>query len=179
MKWEKLIDLESKVEDFNGVCENLADGYEVKLPSAYYANFWTNEMTALLVDQSNLYATQCGKVLNTNTVEMQKFLGILIKIGITKFPRLRMYWQEGFRLETISSHMTRNRFETILRYLHFSDNNEIVINQNNSRYDRLAKIKPLLDLFRAQCLLTMPQQRQNIDEQIIPFKGKHNCFVNT
>ena len=61
-----------------------------------------------------------------------------------------------------------------MKYMNFKDNNEIITNRDDVSYNRLAKIQPLLDLFRKQCLELNPDQAQNIDEQIIPFKGKHN-----
>ena len=39
-------------------------------------------------------------------------------------------------------------------------------------YDRLYKIRPLLQFVHGAYLKFSPQQRQSIDEQILPFKGK-------
>ena len=69
--------------------------------------------------------------------------------------------------------MSRDRFLKVLRYLHFKNNVEIITSRDSDSYNRLAKIQPLLDMFREQCLLLFPDQVQNIDEQIIPFKDKH------
>ena len=42
--------------------------------------------------------------------------------------------------------------------------------RGDASYQRLAKVQPLLDLFRTQCLQLNSDQVHNIDEQIIPFK---------
>ena len=46
---------------------------------------------------------------------------------------------------------------------------KLVVIPNN----QLAKIQPLLDMFRELCLMINSEKIQCIDEQIIPFKGKH------
>ena len=56
--------------------------------------------------------------------------------------------------------------------MYFADNNNIVTNRDEPEYNRLAKIQPLLDLLRDQCLRMFPGQDKNVDEQIIKFKGK-------
>ncbi|KAH9379061.1 hypothetical protein HPB48_001338 [Haemaphysalis longicornis] len=39
-------------------------------------------------------------------------------------------------------------------------------------YDRLFKVWPILDLLKQNMRKVAPEQRQSIDEQIIPFKGR-------
>ncbi|KRY17568.1 hypothetical protein T03_3899, partial [Trichinella britovi] len=55
-----------------------------------------------------------------------------------------------------------------LRYLHFNDNSEAVQDRETPRYDRLFKIRPLIESIRQSCL-----QYQSIDEEIIPYKGRN------
>ena len=47
--------------------------------------------------------------------------------------------------------------------MHFA----IFTNRDDSEYNRLPKIQPLLDLLRDQCLRMFPGKDQNVDEQII------------
>ncbi len=51
--------------------------------------------------------------------------------------------------------------------LHFVDNS--VMEENASK---LAKIQPVIDIFREQCLKVNPEECQSVDEQIIPAKTK-------
>ncbi len=68
----------------------------------------------------------------------------------------------------MASLMTANRFEEIKRYLHFVHLND------DAGDDRFFKIHPVLDVLRTTFLTAMePEEFQSIDEQIIPFKGKH------
>ncbi len=45
-------------------------------------------------------------------------------------------------------------------------------NRDDRHYDRLFKLRPLLD--RLRCLAVDPEKKQSIDEQIIQFKGRAN-----
>ena len=165
-------DKKSKIPDFNGPTNQF--GYDLENPISFFKRHWTRNMTDTLVEQSNLYALQKGAVLDTNPVEVNKFLGIILRMGIVGLPRYNMYWMEGYRLDSVCNAMSRDRFFKLMRYLHFTNNDEIVTNRSDHNYNRLAKVQPLLDMFRKQCLELVPDQVQNIDEQVIPFKGKHS-----
>ena len=63
--------------------------------------------------------------------------------------------------------MSRNRFEILLRLLHFSNN------ENAIPGDRLAKIKPLLDLLEAKYKkVFVPGENYVIDETLVPWRGR-------
>ena len=83
----------------------------------------------------------------TNDVEMLKFLGIIIEMGLVQMPKLEYYWSNNqlYGSEIIRSVMARDRFELLFKFWHFSDNNKYHSNQ-----DRLFKLKPLLDLLKAR-----------------------------
>ena len=64
--------------------------------------------------------------------------------------------------------MARDRFELLLKFWHFSDNNKYHSNQ-----DRLFKLKPLLDLLKARfSSVHIPGAVVTIDETMIPWRGR-------
>jgi hypothetical protein len=81
-----------------------------------------------------------------------------------------MYWENNSRFNPVADTLPRNRLETILRYLHFNDNNEMPA-KDNPEYDPLFKIRPLLSSLRANMMKVEPEERHSTDEEIIPFKG--------
>lgn len=91
-------------------------------------------------------------------------------MGYIRYPRARMYWssEDGLRLGIVASAMSVNRYEQILRYLHFVDN----LTYQPANTNRLFKIRPILcalkETFKAAA---DPDEFQSVDEQIIPFKG--------
>ncbi|KRY45272.1 PiggyBac transposable element-derived protein 3, partial [Trichinella britovi] len=84
--------------------------------------------------------------------ELEAFLGTLLKMGLVPKPRYSMYWSTELRCDAIADAMSRNRFREVLRYLHFNDNSETVPDRESPCYDRLFKIRPLIESIRQSCL---------------------------
>ncbi|GFY54331.1 piggyBac transposable element-derived protein 4 [Trichonephila inaurata madagascariensis] len=99
--------------------------------------FFSEDFLNFLVDQTNLYASQeinkqrpLRKVsrlstwTDTNVPEMKVFLGLLLKMGPCNLPTIQHYWNtsEFYNFPFWRSFMSRNRFQLILRLLHFADN---------------------------------------------------------
>lgn len=142
-------------------------------PIGYFKRFLTTEMIQQIVSETNRYAVQSGSSFKTNTETVERFIGILLRMGIVHMPRYRMYWSGELRYNAIADYMSRREFEEISRFIHFNDNSKVVSNRKEPSYDPLFKIRPLLESLRQQCLQVAPDQRQSIDEQIIPFKGRN------
>lgn len=126
-----------------------------------------------MVTQSNLYANQCdiNKPLNVTFKEIEQFIGIAQYMAVFNFPKTRLYWSKAARVDCFANTMSVNRWETIKRYLHFS-NNEDQIPAGQPGHDRLFKIRPLLTTLK-RCFNTVPMHEMLcVDEQIVPFKGK-------
>lgn len=65
--------------------------------------------------------------------------------------------------------MSRNRFQLLLRMIHFSDNE----NTPESGFDKLRKIRPLLDmLIERYQYVVVPPEEVCIDETLVPFRGR-------
>ena len=72
--------------------------------------------------------------------------------------------------DVVSSMMSRNRFNEIMKYLHLADNTYLDPN------DKFSKVGPLLDKLNKQCLLNhLPEQRASIDESMVPYFRRHEC----
>ena len=70
--------------------------------------------------------------------------------------------------------MTRDRFDEIMMVLHFNDNDSMK-GKDRALYNSCHKIQPLKDHFRKVFKTSVnPETHMFIDEQIVPFKGKHN-----
>ena len=99
------------------------------------------------------------------------FLGINITMTYIRYPRLRMYWSSdpSVRCNIIADAMGVNRFESIRRYLHFTDNNA----HDDNSDDKLWKIRPVLEHLRKVFGSAVDAEEcHSIDEQMIPFTGK-------
>lgn len=105
----------------------------------------------------------------TTDFEMKKFLGLLLWMGLVKVGCLKDYWSKDslYNFSIPGKIMSRNRFQLLLSFMHFSDNNSIVPG------DRLGKIKPLLDMLQMRYQrIYVPGENIVIDETLIPWRGR-------
>ena len=145
-------------EDY-GMMEEVSTNSEddVINPIDCYRHFITDEVIRLMVRETNRYAeqhvqtqtlTKRSKTLQwrpTSNEEMFRFLGIILEMGLVQIPEIDYYWSKSklFGSEVIQNTMSRVRFDLLLTFFHFSNNQEAHVDQ-----DRLFKLRPLLDLLR-------------------------------
>ncbi|MEL7309239.1 MAG: hypothetical protein AAGK05_16205 [Pseudomonadota bacterium] len=125
-----------------------------------------SEETLLYSRQKNDEKFQCSKS------DIQNFLGILYLSGHRQYPREENYWStnENFECSLVRNTMSKNRYKSIKKYLHFNDNS--CIPQNCT--DRCYKIKPIYDI----CNSNFQQfgyfsNVYSVDEKIIEYYGRH------
>lgn len=87
--------------------EDLLDDIE------YFGTYLTTEIVNYIANESNKYALSQNKVLGTNQEEICKFLGILLKMGITGLPRFDLYWTREYIVNGTADLISRNRFRTL------------------------------------------------------------------
>lgn len=145
---------------------------EVQTALQYFQMFFDSNMISQIVEETNRYAVlKSGASINVANKEIEQYLGILLYMGIVKYPEMRMVWQADFRIPLIDAAMTGKRFEKIKQYLHFSSDEKP---KEHPEYDKLHKIRPILEGFRKNCAKIPAEQYHCIDEQIIPFKGRQH-----
>lgn len=142
-------------------------------PFIYFSKFVDKDLLNNIVEQSNLYALQCdvNKPLLLTVEELQAFIGIVFLMSIYGLPRTRMFWQRETEVFQVSSTLSRNRWEQIKSKLHFNDNTQ----HNNE--DKLFKIRPFIDAIVNNFKATPMTEKLCVDEQMIPFKGRHQLKV--
>ena len=90
-------------------------------------------------------------------------------MGLVKKGKIANYWSTNplYKNEVAPSIMSRNRFQELLRYIHFVDN--VTIDPT----DRRAKIQALVDLLQSKFQeLYTPEENIVIDESLIPWRGR-------
>ncbi|KAI4464043.1 piggybac transposable element-derived protein 4 [Holotrichia oblita] len=158
-------------------------------PYDFYCSLIDNKIIDNIVDQTNLYATQCltseadipktprwHKWQPSDNTKIRRFIGLigymdLVKIymGLVKMPSIENYWSSSllYRNDVATNTMSRNRFQLLLQALHFDDNEMCPPN------DRLHKIQRLVDMCvtNFQQMYT-PNKIFCIDESMVPFQGR-------
>ena len=175
-KW-KPADQEPSIPDFTAT-----PGIEVDFVNL----FFTNDVFDLLVTQTNLYASQyisnhpnlsahsqARSWHDTTRDEMKKFIALSLLMGIVRKPALSDYWSTNPLLKgsVFNSVMARNRYQTILRFLHFADNSQY--DTSDPDCDRLYKVRPIVDLLVSKFKSTyIPEKHISVDEELLLWKGR-------
>ncbi|MEM6686592.1 MAG: transposase [Bacteroidota bacterium] len=163
------IDTAFKGDAFSRPPEN----FDEMNPIDFFRIFWTENITNLLVEQTNLYSVQNkGSSVKVTQEEIERFLGIHILMGIVKLPTYQMYWKTETRYDKVADVMSAKRYIDLRRYLHVVDNT--TKEQPENKNDKLFKIRPVLDAIQENCSKIEPEPVQSIDEQIIPAKTRHS-----
>ena len=119
------------------------------------------------------HTTQHEGAIGTDKAELERYLGILLTMSLISAPYFRFYWELGTRYELIASAMSRDRFESLKKFLHFNDNTKDKKRDDETR-DRLFKIRLLFEMLRQNCFSQKPEEHNSIDEQI--FLSKAGVF---
>lgn len=140
-------------------------------PVQLFELFWNDEVINLIVNESKSYALLKGKhSFDVSCSEIKLVIAILLLSGYCSVSRHRLYWDT--RCDThhpgVSSAISRNRFEEILRYFHVNDNNAL------DAEDKFTKIRPLWKLMDKAWLKYFPGDAHvSIDESMVPYFGHH------
>ena len=89
-------------------------------------------------------------------------------MDLVKKGKIANYWSTNplYKSEVALNIISRNRFQELLRYIHFADN--VTIDPT----DRTAKIQALADLLQSKFQeLYTPEESIVIDESLIPWRG--------
>ena len=141
-------------------------------PTYLFECFWDDEVITHIVEMSKLYATQKGKAnFCVTPEEVRGTLAILLLSGYVPLPARRMFWEptEDVANAAVTSMMSLNRFEEILRYLHLADNSCLPAG------DKMAKVRPLYNMMNQRFVQYSPtEQHINVDESMVPYFGRHS-----
>ena len=129
--------------------------------------FWSEEIIEHIVTQSNKYAQQKNVTLNLTREELYVLLGAMLLSGYSKCPNKPMYWSSYNDVPKMLYNSIRlNRFETILRHLHFNDN---IL---NDKTDKLYKLRPIILLLNER-FREHGGLEEHISISMIPYYGSH------
>lgn len=148
-----------------------------------YSLFVTEDLLETMVIETNRNAQQViaklGKPKSKSRLslwkpvtlsEMRKFLGIVLYMGLVRYPNIEAYWSTHpiYKNNLIPKIMPRNRFQSLLRFWHFSNNQDLTAENS-----RLYKIEPLVTHFNLRYKQVMrPGKVIAIDESMVPFRGR-------
>ena len=133
--------------------------------------FFDETLLDLIVEQSNIYRQSKNIIAPAVTkAEIKFFFSILIISGYVPLPSKAYFWNSGndLRNNAVYMAMRRNRFDHIMRILHFKDNLQIDLD------DKYSKLRPLISSLQKKFMLHfVPSQHISHDEAMVEYFGKH------
>ncbi|XP_062512569.1 uncharacterized protein LOC134188414 [Corticium candelabrum] len=183
LNWSK-VDNYQQIRPYLGPAVGPTFNDPTSTPLSIFLKIFDNEVWQLIVTHTNTYANwirACepekhkGSWKDVTVEELMRYIGLVIAMGILKFPRVDYYWKMKYTTimtTGISDVMPRNRFMAISRYFHVCDKaNEPA--RDSLHYDKLYKIRSFSDLLarKHQPLYNIGPE-VTIDEAMVPFKGR-------
>ena len=83
-----------------------------------------------------------------------------------------MFWEQASDVhnELVCSLMSCDRFEEIMKYIHFNDNTHL------DPEDKYSKVRPLMDHLNMKFVDTFCREEElDVDESMVPYYGRHGC----
>ena len=105
---------------------------------------------------------------DVNSDEMKKFIGLIFSMELISLPSYKKYWSNDllYKNEHFSSTISRERFESILRFFNFGE--EVMFDN-----DRLSKIRMIIEHFNKTMLeLITPEKNLSINESVMLWRGR-------
>lgn len=155
-------------------------------PIDYFSLFINQDLTYYFVTETNRFAEQfmsgddisrrsCANSWHpTGPHKMKQFLGLLFLTGIIRKPAINLYWSTDplYSTPLFGAIMSRNRFQLLLKFLHFNDNAEMP-GADDPSPDKLFKVRPLADhLCEKFGEVYTPSSNISIDESLLLWKGR-------
>ena len=158
-------------------------------PIDYFMLFFSEDIFQTMADQTNLYASQYLETpdnflkpasrlktwSDTDVSEMKAFTAINMMMGLTRKPSIADHQSTHWASETpgFSSVMSRDRYQLLLTFLRFNDNDQYIADKTSPLYDPLFKVRTLLDITNpTYTQYYVPGQCLSIDESMMRFKGR-------
>ncbi|GFO39112.1 PiggyBac transposable element-derived protein 2 [Plakobranchus ocellatus] len=91
----------------------------------YFRELVNDKMLSNIRDQTNIYALEKnGEEMNVSVKEVEKFIGVYLRMGVMKVHCQRAYCAAKTRYSPVADVFSRSRYEQLASTIHFTDNNK-------------------------------------------------------
>jgi hypothetical protein len=142
-------------------------------PLQFFSYFFDDKLIETILNETQLYSLQVdvNKPVNITKTELNRYIGILLYASVIHVPNIRDYWSTELGFPQIYEAMSLNRFETIRRFLHFNNNNAMLV-RGGPNFDCLHKIRPLVDHLNSKYSSIQCREYLSVDEQLCATKAR-------
>lgn len=161
-----------------------------KDPLHFFRLFFTDTVMDDFVRATNSYGREkCPGFTPTNVAELNTLFAMILLMGLVRQPEMTSYWRKENKFlsdlygrSIVSTHMSRNRFQQLIAYLHHLDLGNKTPSQRleMKRNDPFYLVTPFLNFLSDRfAYYYRCSDFIDIDEMCIKFKGRHKCrFYN-
>lgn len=117
-------------------------------------------------------ATHGQNNFNLDVIELKAFIGLCLARGVTKGRNepVSSFWSEETGRAMFKETMTRNRFQSIMRFLRFDDKNN---RRQRRQQDRFSLIRIVWDRFMSNCSKSYRSHScVTVDEQLLSCRSR-------
>ncbi|XP_033752408.1 piggyBac transposable element-derived protein 4-like isoform X2 [Pecten maximus] len=166
-----------------------------KTPIHFFSFFLSFDLVASICNATNAYAEmvikkgqfQCYATQvqqkdvwsKVTTMEMYKFIGILMYMSLNKLPNLECYWSEmddpvfGPTSELVRENMSKHRFMSLLAFLHVAPPGNI------KKEEKISYVRPLLKHMKTVShTLYFPYRELSIKDRMLETKKRLGNLEN-
>lgn len=156
--------------------ENLStDILELDTPIQIFLFLFSKDLIDLVATQTNLYIVQKdpNNSFRVSTTDIQQFIGIVYIMSLIHLPRVTSHWNGTIGTPIIQEIMPVKMFEKIRQFIHFNDNSQN-LPREHPEFDRLFKLRPLVQKLNQTFSKVPLEQYLCVDEQICSTKARNN-----
>ncbi|KAJ6648805.1 PiggyBac transposable element-derived protein 3 [Pseudolycoriella hygida] len=139
----------------------------------YYELFFDDTLLDLIIFESTQYCiSKNWPDIQLTKEELRTFFAILIVSGYNPLPSKAMYWNRGedLRNEAVYKAMRRDRFDNIMKSLHFASES------NLDQSDKYSKLRPIIEHLQKKFMKHFsPSEAIAHDEAMVEYFGRHGC----
>lgn len=110
-------------------------------PYDYFTELIKDNMIEDIEKFTNGYAlSKSGIELKTTRKEIELFIGLYLRMGLMKGHSVRAYWEGDTRYPPVADVLTKNRFELLARHIHFVDNEDKDMTEDEKKRTEFGKL---------------------------------------
>lgn len=139
----------------------------LETPYQFFKYFFDDDLMKRIVEETNLYSTQkCvdNPFTITNT-DLYKYFGIMILSSIANFPNIRMLWDTIIGPPLVAETMPQKYFKKIRSVFHFNNNDNFACDKLHENYDKLHKLRPIVDRLNSKFATITMEESLSVDEK--------------
>lgn len=168
MTWQKgNVNIPEDSIKFQGSTDLPEEIMSLSTPLSFFNYFFTRDLVESIAEESNLYSLQKNieKPAYLTVEDIKQYIGVCLYMSIVHLPSIRHYWSKSIGYEKIKETMSLKKFEKIRQFIHF--NNNETFRKDMPDYDRLHKIRPVIEALRKQYKKVPFEQYLSVDEQFL------------